>query len=91
MSRQVSEISIDDDEFEDIEVNADDRKEHKREGAIEFSTYKNFFKAVHSNIYVITVFALFGVSQAIWSGADYFLTVWYVCCHNINSSFRVLS
>lgn len=71
-------MSFDDDEFEDIEVNPNDRKEHKREGSIELSTYTNFFKAVHSSIYVFSVLALFGVSQAIWSGADYFLSEWYV-------------
>lgn len=71
-------MSFEDDEFEfdDIEVNADDRKEHKREGSIELSTYTNFFKAVHSSIYVFTVFALFAVSQGIWSWAEYFLSDW---------------
>lgn len=60
------------------------RKEHKQEGAIKFSTYLNFFKAVHSAIYVIAVFALFAVSQAIWSGADYFLSIWLVEYTNVD-------
>lgn len=69
-------MPFDGDEFDDVTVNPDDRKEHQRDGAIELNTYTNFFRAVHSSTYVLTVFMVFGVSQAIWSGADYFLSDW---------------
>lgn len=61
---------------EEVEDDPNKRKENQVIGSIKFSTYKTFFKAAHSQIFVIVVFILYIMAQAAWSGADYFLSEW---------------
>ncbi|XP_031635556.1 multidrug resistance-associated protein 4-like [Contarinia nasturtii] len=61
---------------EEVEDDPNQRKENQVIGSIKFRTYKTFFKAAQSNIFVIIVFILFIVAQCAWSGADFFLSEW---------------
>lgn len=70
---------------EDLGEDLIDRKESQATGAINFEIYKMFFKAVNSSCYVAIVMVMFIVAQIATSGADYFVSQWYVCTHSINS------
>lgn len=71
--KKLSSVSSDKKESAD---DVDDRKEQHMAGHIKFSTYKAFFKAALSNIYVLFVFLVFIATQFCVSGADFFLSVW---------------
>lgn len=70
----MSQISTANDVFADALL--DDRKEQQLEGSIEWSTYKKFFRAVHSNAYIVFVSVLFILSELAWRSSDYFLAEW---------------
>lgn len=63
---------------EDSEDDDDDRMERQMIGHVKFNVYKAFFKATRSNIYVIVVLIIFIAAQCTYSGADYFISQWYV-------------
>lgn len=75
---------------DDIAEAMDDRKEHQLEGSIKFSTYAKFFKAVHSNIFIIVVVLLFLASQVTWTGADFFLAEWLALRSFICSTISIV-
>lgn len=58
-------------------VDSDDgRKEQQQSGSIKFSTYKTFFKACRSNMYLMISATLFVVGNSAYSACDYFLCEW---------------
>lgn len=61
---------------EEIEENLNDRKEVQATGAIKVKTYKAFFNASQSHLFVVIVFIAFVAAQFAWSGGDYFLSAW---------------
>lgn len=75
MSSATSHCSDGDD---DISDDKDERKESRFRGSIKKDTYKAYFKAANSKIYVLIVFLVFIAAQVIGSGTDYFLSEWYV-------------
>lgn len=58
-----------------------DREEKQAVGGINIEIYKMFFKAVNSSCYVAIVIAAFIVAQVAVSGAEYFVSQWYVWQH----------
>lgn len=72
---------FDDEVIEDEPI---DRIEQKMTGSVQMGTYAAFFKAVQSNLYIAVVVALFILNRFILSGADYFLSEWYVL-HTLQS------
>lgn len=71
---------------EEIENDANDRKELQSIGAVKFDTYKDFFGAVRSTAKITIVFVMFILAQIAASGSDYFLKEWYVA--HANEFFR---
>lgn len=64
-----------DDDYSDSDGN---RKEGHFRGSVKLDTYKAYFEAAKSKIYVFIVFLVFVAAQIISSGTDYFLSEWYV-------------
>lgn len=61
---------------EDLADELNDRKETQSSGAVKWLTYKMFFKAVHSSVYITTVIILFVLAQIAATGCEYFLSAW---------------
>lgn len=72
-----SRSNVDNDE-DDSDDDDDERKEGYVKGAIKMDTFKAYFKAANSKVYVFVVFLVFIAAQILWSGIDYFLSEWYV-------------
>lgn len=71
---QASTLSL----SEDSEDDEDDRKERHMVGNVEFNVYQAFFKAARSKTHVIVVLIIFIAAQCTYSGADFFISQWYV-------------
>lgn len=72
MSSSRSNVDNDEDDSDD------ERKEGYAKGAIKMDTFKAYFEAANSKVYVFVVFLVFIAAQILWSGIDYFLSEWYV-------------
>lgn len=60
---------VNDDEPEEV-------LENQEVGAVSFQVYKNYFRAVNSNFWMISVFLLCVLAQTTYSGVDMFVAEW---------------
>lgn len=61
---------------DDSEDGPEQVKEYQETGAVNLRVYKNYFKAVNSNMWIFSVFFLCLLAQVTYSGVDMFVAEW---------------